>query len=82
MVFLEITEIIVAVLLFATFVTQIIIPIWTNTVLFPAFRSKRKDLERQLAEAKEKIAMAEEEIRLRKLQQSAEDMLADDETKE
>jgi hypothetical protein len=80
MVFLEIAEIILAVLLFATFITQIIIPIWTNTVIFPAFRKKRKELERQLAEAKEKIAMAEEELQLRKLQQSAENMLENKET--
>jgi predicted phage tail protein len=72
--FLEIAEIILSALVFFTFITQIIVPIWRNTVLFPAFRTKRKELERQLAEAKEQIAMAEEEKRLRKLQKSAKEM--------
>jgi hypothetical protein len=76
MVFLEITEIILSIVLFVTFITQIIIPIWNNTVLFPAFRSKRKELERQLAEAKEQIAMVEEEKHLRQLQQSAKEITA------
>lgn len=69
---LALTEIVVSVLVFAFFVTQVVVPIWKGTILMPFFRRTAKDLERNLAEAKEELTEAEIESeieRLRKLAQ-------------
>ena len=41
---LALTEIIVSVLVFAFFVTQVVLPIWKGTILMPFFRRSAKDL--------------------------------------
>ena len=43
MVFLEIAQLLITLVLFAFFITQIAVPIWTNTIFFPFFRKKRKE---------------------------------------
>ena len=72
MVFIEFAELLVALVLFAFFVTQVVIPIWTSTLFFPFFRKKRLKLERELAQVKEEISLEKESISIRKLRQTAE----------
>jgi hypothetical protein len=55
MFFLEISEWVLAILVFLCAVTQILIPLARGTAYFPAFRKKRAKLEEKLVEAKEEV---------------------------
>lgn len=56
-------ELVLVSLLFYLGVTQIILPLWRDTLLFPVFRRERR-LQHELAEANEKVVEAglEQEI--------------------
>jgi len=64
MFFLEVVELVLGILILAFFVTQVLIPIWKRTPLFPFFRSTRKKLEEELEKVKEETdnALIEREI--------------------
>lgn len=64
MVFLELLENAVVLLILAFFITQILIPMWKGTPKFPSFRPKAKKLEEELGKAKEEVenAVIEKEI--------------------
>ena len=74
MVFLEIAQLLITLVLFAFFITQIAVPIWTNTIFFPFFRKKRKRIEQEVVEAKEEIFLEKETINLKKLRKSAQEL--------
>ena len=58
MILLEIVELSIIVLILTGMITQVAIPIWNDTLLFPIFRSKSKALEHLRAEAIEEIEQA------------------------
>ena len=74
MVFLEFAQLLIALVLFAFFITQVVIPIWTNTIFFPFFRKKRKRIEQEVVQAKEEIFLEKETINLRKLRKTAKEL--------
>jgi len=59
MVFLEFIELLFTVAFLVLAITQVIIPILLGRPLFPSFRSERRELEKGLAEAKEKKDLEE-----------------------
>lgn len=59
MVLIELVEIVVVVLLFAFVLTQLVIPIWRGTALFPSFRWKAHAASKMVAEAREEVAFAQ-----------------------
>jgi len=59
MVFLEFIELLFTVAFLVLAITQVIIPILLGRPLFPSFRSERRELEKRLAEAKEKKDLEE-----------------------
>lgn len=67
MVFLYVAEMLVVVLVFVFFLFQVIIPMWNGTVMFPSFRSKTRELERQLREARSALELSQEEKKLQDL---------------
>jgi predicted Holliday junction resolvase-like endonuclease len=68
MFFFDVLEILLVVLVFVVILFQVILPIWQGTVLFPSFRTRARDLERQLRQARLDIETLEEEKQLHKLQ--------------
>lgn len=64
MVFLELLELVVALLFLLFIITQIAIPMWQNKPLWPIFRKKAKALELQLSELRGEVdeARFEKEI--------------------
>lgn len=64
MFFLEVAELVLGILILAFFVTQVLVPLWKRTPMFPFFRTSRKKLEGELEKAKEEIdnALIEREI--------------------
>ena len=67
MVFLELAELIVAILIFVLFVTQVIIPIWKGENLFPLFRKKIAKVEKEMAQVKEDIFQTELRLRMKEM---------------
>lgn len=67
MVFLYVAEMLVVVLVFAFFLFQVFIPIWNGTLMFPSFRSKARELERQLRQARSDKELSQEEKKLQEL---------------
>src|SRR5438105_4853732 len=51
MVFIELFEVVSAVLLFTFLAFQLLIPLWKGTWLFPIFRPKVRKLQREIREA-------------------------------
>lgn len=73
MVFFELLESFAVCLLFVFFVFQVIIPIWTGTVLFLFFRSKARSLDKQMREVRSDLELSEEEKKLRELKKKQEE---------
>ena len=71
MVFVTLVELIVAVLVLYLGVTQIVLPLWRDTPLFPMRRRERR-LQHELAEATENVVEAELEKRIIEKTQKAE----------
>lgn len=67
MIFLEIVELFLVLLVFCFFLFQILIPLWNATLLFPSFRSKSRELERQLREARSELELSQDQKKLQKL---------------
>jgi len=57
MILVALTELVVTVLLLYLGVTQVILPLWRDTLLFPMFRRERR-LQHELAEATEQVVEA------------------------
>lgn len=72
MVFLEVAELILSVLFFILFVTQVIIPIWQGEKLCPYFRRKRVAIDREMAKLKEEQEVAELEKQLEEMKKKVE----------
>ena len=71
MVFLELLEALVALLIILVFVTQIFIPLWIGGKLFPFCRKKLKRLDKEMAEAKEEIDVAQTERKVKRMKKVA-----------
>ena len=71
MILVTLVELVVMALLFYLGVTQVILPLWRNTPLFPMFRRERC-LQHDLAEATEKVVEAELEKKIAETAQKAE----------
>ena len=69
MIFLYLVEFFVTLLVFLFFLFQIIIPIWNGTMLFPSFRYKARELERQMREARSDLELSEQEKKLKELKE-------------
>lgn len=73
MIFLEIAELFVVLLIFIFALFQVIIPIWNGTVLFPSFRSKSRQLESQLRQARSDLELLQEQKNLDELKGKSDD---------
>jgi predicted DNA repair protein MutK len=68
MVFVEIAQVIVVLLIIGVMLTQVIIPILMGRPTFPIFRRKNKTVDQALAEAKEAADLAKKKRELKRLQ--------------
>jgi hypothetical protein len=73
MVFLDLLEITLALLIFVFFLFQVVIPIWSNTVLFPTFRTKARELEKEIRKARFNVELEETRKQLKELQEKKND---------
>lgn len=71
MIMVALVELVVAVLLLYFGITQVILPLWRDTPLFPMFR-KERHLQHNLAEATEQVVEAELEREIARTTQKAE----------
>src|SRR3989344_4749244 len=71
MVLVALTELVVAVLLLYLGATQVVLPLWRDTPLFPIIRRERR-LQHELAEATENVVEAELEKKIAETAQKAE----------
>lgn len=71
MVIVSLLELVVAVTLFYLGVTQVVLPLWRETPLFPRFR-RESGLQTELAEATEKVVEAELEKKIAETTEKAE----------
>jgi len=71
MVFFELLEFAFAILLFTLIVFQVIIPLWNGTVLFPSFRFRSRQLDKQLRQARYEHELSLEERELEVLNRKA-----------
>lgn len=71
MVLVALLELVVVTSLLYLGVTQVILPLWRDTPLFPMFRRERR-LQHKLAEATEKVVEAELEKRIAETTRTAE----------
>ena len=70
MVFLELAELILSILVFVLFVTQVIIPIWKGENLFPLFRKKLAKVQKEMAQVKEDIELELKKNKVEELKKS------------
>ena len=70
MFFIELAELLGCVLIFILFVTQIIVPIWQGENLFPLCRKKLKAVDKEMAQVKEEIELAEAKAKLEALKKT------------
>ena len=82
MVFLELLEGLVALLIILIFVTQIFIPLWIGGKLFPFCRKKLKRLDEEVAEAKEEIVVAQTERKVKRMKKVATTLREEDDEEE
>lgn len=73
MIFLEIAQVLIVLLVFVFFLFQVIIPIWNETLLFPSFRSKARQLESQLRQARSDLELLQEKKKLKELKGKSDD---------
>ena len=73
MIFLELAELFVVLLIFVFFLFQVIIPIWNGTLLFPSFRSKTRQLDGQLRQARSDLELSQEKKKLEELKGKSDD---------
>ncbi len=66
MVFLEVLELALFVLLAVILLTQVLFPLIRGTRFFPSFRRKPRELARQMVQAHEEVVMATEEAAIAK----------------
>lgn len=78
MVFLYVVELLVVSLVFVVFLFQVIMPMWNGTQLFPSFRSKTRELERQLRQARSELELSQDQKKLQELKGKSD---GDDESK-
>ncbi|HEY4521682.1 MAG TPA: hypothetical protein VJH05_00905 [Candidatus Paceibacterota bacterium] len=71
MILVTLAELVIMALLFYLGVTQVVLPLWRDTPLFPMFRRERR-LQHELAEATEKVVEAELEQKVAETIQKAE----------
>ena len=71
MILVTLAELVAATLLIYLGITQVVLPLWRDTPLFPAFGRERR-LERELAEATEKVVEAKLEEQIAQTAQKAE----------
>lgn len=64
-------EFVVVILLFALVLTQLVVPIWRGTVLFPSFRWKAHTASKMVVEAREDVDLAQATRTARKLKKQA-----------
>ncbi len=74
MVFYELMDWAVTVLLFILLVSQAIVPLFRGTPLFPAFRRKRRNLAEELARAEEELKNAELTARIMAARRKSEEL--------
>ena len=71
MIVVALVELVVTALLLYLGVSQVVLPLWRDTPLFPMFRRERR-LQHELAEATEKVVEAELEEKIAEKTQKAE----------
>ncbi len=65
--FLRVLEFGMFAIMFAFMLTQVIAPIWCGTILFPFFRSKAKELEKERARVRDEEVVANLETEIKEI---------------
>ena len=64
---LRVLECATLVIMFAFMLTQVIVPIWNGTIMFPFFRSKANELSKEIAMAKDEAVVADMALEVKAL---------------
>lgn len=72
--FLGLLEVAVVSLISIFFFFQIFLPIWNGSILFPTFRKKARELEKEFKKVRSDVELEEARKKLKELQEELQDL--------